>query len=670
MNPQTFSGNYPKADRNSELQQLSIRRFNSALPVDKFVFRPEGEPDAGVDGHIELKSDGLYLNLRAQVQLKGTDSGKVNRDGSVSVQVKASNLRYLLTTPPGIYVLFIVPRNELRYVWAREEQTRLAVRRPDWERQENVSIRFENILNEEALAEIYERIRKEGELHATLAEILSNASSFQSVAVDIDTSTLQVTDPEKAKQVLLKSGTLIVTAGYPERVERLAGLLDPHTARLPGILLVRAYAEHVSGRFASTSAMLAEVSIRIVDLSADEQQFLEFMRDACDYQIGRISLSEFAERLATKKEHGTGRFETSYRINELRQQILSSRDMRVRQEALSILRSLLKEILSSEEYSNAFVLHARAVALEAEGQELTLKFSFESNEEAIKRYLGRPDDLQNLTQQYFDSYNAWQQEILELQRDAMTVGHPLVVSDAILIRLGVTFYALLQQHRLAHMLGVDAVINTTEVQKLIDQLLPVIDSANKTHRYEVELRAKMLLADYSEFLGRNTEALDLAKEVKAKAEALNYAIPLGRALDHLEGKGPLGASNAVLSPKTLEEKLISNANMSDDTLRAYAAQALRLYDLPAERLPVAEREYFSLRNSSRDRLEWCRHLDTITDPRPMQSRATMYKRDPDRICICHLHSFQSQIPNPDWKVIFAAFKKAYCDSCEDRNPVQ
>lgn len=93
----------------------------------------------------------------------------------------------------------------------------------------------------------------------------------------------------------------------------------------------------------------------------------------------------------------------------------------------------------------------------------------------------------------------------------------------------------------------------------------------KAHRYEAALHAKMLLADYLEFVGRQLEAVELAKEVKAKAEALNYAIPLGRALDHLAGKGPLGASNAVLAPKFHEEKIVSNANMSDETLYAYAA---------------------------------------------------------------------------------------------------
>jgi hypothetical protein len=670
MKSPALSGKYPKADRNSELQLLSISAFNSALSVHQFVFRPEPNPDAGVDGHIELKSNGGYLNLRAQVQLKGTDSEKVNRDGSISVQVKVSNLRYLLNTPTGLYVLFIVPRNELRYVWAREEQKRIAAESPDWEQQEKISIHFESILNEDGLEQIYERVRKEGQLQASVADILSNASGFQSVAVDIDTATLQVTDPEKAKHVLLESGTLIVTAGYPERVEKLAALLEPHTARLPRILLVRAYAEHVSGRFLSASALLAEVSMHAAALSEDDRQFLEFMRDACDYQTGKITLEEFAERLAKKQQHHTGRFDVSYRINQLRQQLLSSRDMNVRRDALTALRSLLKEVLELADNSNAFKLHARAVALEAEGQELTLRFSFEASEAAIKRYLGRPDDLPALAQDYFDKYKAWEQAILALQRDAMTVGHPLVVSDTILIRLSVTYYSLLLQHRLGQMIGFAFAVNTEKIQTLIDQLHPVIDAAVKTHRYEAELRAKMLLADYFEFVGRQSEALELANEVKGKAEALNYPIPLARALDHLAGNGSLGASNAVLAPRTEEEKIVDNANMSDETLRAYAAQALRLYDLPPDRLPAMQREYETIRESARDRLNWCRHLDRRSDNRHMRSHATMYKKDSDRICICHLHGFRSKIPDPDWKTIFATFKRAYCDSCKDRDPVQ
>ena len=52
VNSEAFFGNYPKAKRNSELQQLSIIAFDSMLSVVRFVFRPERNPDAGVDGQI------------------------------------------------------------------------------------------------------------------------------------------------------------------------------------------------------------------------------------------------------------------------------------------------------------------------------------------------------------------------------------------------------------------------------------------------------------------------------------------------------------------------------------------------------------------------------------------------------------------------------------------
>jgi hypothetical protein len=418
------------------------------------------------------------------------------------------------------------------------------------------------------------------------------------------------------------------------------------------------------------SALLAEASMHESEFSTDDQQFLEFMRDACDYQTGKLTLQEFAARLGKKEQNQTGRFDLSYRINQLRQDLQLSRDINVRQQALAALRSLLKEVLEADDSSNAFKLYARAVGLEAEGQELTLRFSFESGEAAIKRHLGRPDDLPVLTQNYFENYHAWEQAILGLQRDALAVGHGPVLSDAILIRLSVTFYSLLLQHRIGRILGLAVAVREENVQPLIDQLQAAIEAAVKAKRYEAELRAKMLLADYFEFVGRQVEALALAQEVKAKAEALSYAIPLARAKDHLAGRGPLGASNEVLAPRTEEEKIISNASMTDETLQAYAAQMIRLNDLPSDRLPVMQREYESIRESSRDRLTWCKHLDRRCDDRHMRNQATMYKTDPDRICICHLHGFRSQIPDPDWKTIFGAFKKAHCDSCGDRDPVQ
>lgn len=123
----------------------------------------------------------------------------------------------------------------------------------NWTQQDEVTIRFTSLLDAKAIKRIHQRIQEEAHLQRKLADTLSRASNTESVVVNINLETLEVIDPDKAKRVLLSSGTLIVTAGYPEKVQKLASLLDFQTAHLPRILLVRAYAEHMLGRYPSAA---------------------------------------------------------------------------------------------------------------------------------------------------------------------------------------------------------------------------------------------------------------------------------------------------------------------------------------------------------------------------------------------------------------------------------
>jgi len=148
-------GPLPKTDRNAELQRLSFIAFQALLPTDKFVFRDERAEDADVDASIELLANfgdaSGSTNLRAQVQLKGTDSAEVNADGSISLQIKVSNLNYLLNGPSPFFVIYVAPRHELRFLWARDERRRLDAINPEWMRQVSVTIRFTEQLTPTAL---------------------------------------------------------------------------------------------------------------------------------------------------------------------------------------------------------------------------------------------------------------------------------------------------------------------------------------------------------------------------------------------------------------------------------------------------------------------------------------------------------------------------------------
>jgi hypothetical protein len=187
---------------------------------------------------------------------------------------------------------------------------------------------------------------------------------------------------------------------------------------------------------------------------------------------------------------------------------------------------------------------------------------------------------------------------------------------------------------------------------------------------EGELRAEMLKADFLEFIKREDEAKAISQNVLPKAQAMGYTIIVSRAEEHLAGQGIRRKQDATHAEKTEEEREMRNANRSEEESRRYAAQALRLMGLPAERLPVLEREYFSLRDVSVEKVNWCRHIDRLNDERHKWHPATTYKTDPNRFCICTLHGFETVIPNSDWKALSVEFKKTYCENCPDRNPLQ
>lgn len=406
------------------------------------------------------------------------------------------------------------------------------------------------------------------------------------------------------------------------------------------------------------------------DLANDDQQFLEFMRDSCDCHAGRITLIQFNERLARRTRDPNSRFAASYRINYLSQQILLTRDNHARQQFVENLRSIVTRTINAPDTSNAFKLYARRALLEAEGQLLTLRFSKQSIDARIKIALGRSVDVREMLVNYASEFSDWDKAILDLIDHAVGIGHSLLICDAILVRLTTIFYSLTLQRQFEKMFPITLRISDSEIENLITSLEEIIEQYVQARQYEAELRAKIVLADFFELEGDVDRAKQIAQDVKVRAEALRYAVPLARAEEHLAGRGPQALRDAVMAPKTDEERVRSNVEMTDEELKGYALQALELDELPRERLPVLEREYFSIREAAKDRRDWCRHLDRLSDDRHMAQPSTKFRSDPNRICVCQRHGFRSRIPSPNWKVVFTAFKLTHCDSCHDRDPVR
>src|SRR5712691_3811007 len=176
-------GPLPKSGRNRELQELSVRALHAALPVDAFLSHDERIHDYGVDLSLELLISGSATNMRAQVQMKGTESLTENSDGSISLPVKASNLNYLLSGPSPLYILYREPQHELRYVWAFDEERRIATEKPAWKGQDWVTLRFLRLLDLSGLADVHELVQRDARLHRQLTEVLAASTARESVAI-------------------------------------------------------------------------------------------------------------------------------------------------------------------------------------------------------------------------------------------------------------------------------------------------------------------------------------------------------------------------------------------------------------------------------------------------------------------------------------------------------
>lgn len=670
MNETNNLGALPKADRNSELQELSVRAFNAALPVDKFVFRDERINDAGVDGSLEVKIDSRYTNLRAQVQLKSTDSDGINQDGSISVQVTVANLNYLLNGHSPLYVLYVVPRNELRFVWARDERKRLDEENPDWTKQNTITIRFYNILTPEATDQIHQDILKEGRMHRRINDVLSATSNTETLAVGISPETLSITDPDEAKRRLLSSGTLIVTAGYPQQVRNLAKLLDSESEQLPRILLVRAYAEHFLGRYQTAYALLSEALLRRNELSEDDKQFMDFLRDSCEYLTGRVTLQDFSTRLNRPIEL-QGHFAQSYRINQIRYSLFLTRNPSERKILMGEFHSLTNKIISDSTSSDVFKLYAKTTLLEAEGIDAATGFFLELAEASVGIDLGRRHNIHDILRSHTERMSKWATEIAQATTDAKRLGHNRILASAISTNSLVQFHewiSLFSLHQLLNMPPPQ--ISEDAAQKHINDIKAVIEIFSITGDLDGELTAKLLIADFHELIGEETQAQKIASEVLPQAEAMGYVRQIEHARDHIAGKGLISRIKSSKRKKTEEERIIENANFSDDKVREYAAQALRILRLPSERLPVLEYEYSSMRYIAREKLKWCRHIHLLQDKRHELHPSTFYRENPNRVCVCNLFHYKSKFEHPDWETVISAFKRTYCEGCDERNPVQ
>ena len=274
-------GPLPESDRNDEIEDLSLKAFIAAIPVDRFRVRAEQGKDKGVDRYLEVKVTGHDTNLRSQIQFKGMEKASPNADSSISKSIDVSNLNYLLNGPCPLYILFEVSTGELRYAWARDEAARLQQENSLWMNAGTVTIRFLKILNKAALDDIQHRIMTESRINRTINERLVQPSRSESPTFQVDYDGT-ITDSIQAVEIIQKSGITYVACGFPEKVVELAGLLAPKVLHQSRSQLVLAYAQYVMSRYDTAMGHVRECSLNGSKLTNADKWLLEELRNSCE----------------------------------------------------------------------------------------------------------------------------------------------------------------------------------------------------------------------------------------------------------------------------------------------------------------------------------------------------------------------------------------------------
>lgn len=138
----------PKRHRNHETESKAEAAFQSLLSNSKeFVLQASDRKDYGTDCQIEVIDRENATNVRIHVQLKGTERS-VNADGSVSVEIRRSNLNYLLMQPNSFFTCYHVPTDTLRFCFADAIIRRYEHSGQNWIHQQTLTVTFTEILTE------------------------------------------------------------------------------------------------------------------------------------------------------------------------------------------------------------------------------------------------------------------------------------------------------------------------------------------------------------------------------------------------------------------------------------------------------------------------------------------------------------------------------------------
>ena len=384
--------------------------------------------------------------------------------------------------------------------------------------------------------------------------------------------------------------------------------------------------------------------------------------------IGRMSRSEFLVALARLEGTPDVSLRRHYRIQQLKMELEHEFSPDSKELLYGKLTAATLEVEGDEAAPTVARLQAKLVRLGGErGRMLDLLSGARLESDALNAMgaaagrasvgAGPCDRSSELAAQ--GALASWSAATKETLDEAIALGHPLLIADALSLRLVATILLLFRPFMDAARGGVNLTVSAEERElalRVTDGRRPNV--MNVRVRFHEALLVKASLADFYEMIGDRDKAIVISKEILPIADALQYGDIIQGAKDCLEDRSIIAESFRGARARESEDRDIRLANETDENLRQVAEFNARISDLGPERIPVIERMWHVSRRAAQERLQWCRHVKIIQHEEQEALKG---------IC-CVKFGYGLTIVSPLIDPAILQFRIRHCYSCWHRDP--
>lgn len=469
----------PQATPNDSLEALSLIKFRMLFDPDKFLLRPENEKDKGIDFTIEIIYENRYTNFRCVVQIKARSSVEFNKDGTLSQNLMASNVGYMLNSGlHGFYFVYVKDIDTFYYEDLSLILKHLNEKDDKWINQPNHTFNFKKVFDSSTSRQLFDTILKTGRKKRELIErIYTHSWSEDDKSKIVIDKEMNVSSDKDVRDLIEDGGFILVNDGRWMDIIQLHNRASNSVASSAKYNLVLGIAHYYAGNLFDSLSFLKSASTSKNELSVSLQNYLKFIDSTVKYSVGLLTDFEYSK--IAKDLEDDPFIGVDAKLEEAKRAFLSGTDIDPN-ERYEIYKKRIEEIIRSDTNVNlGSILNARCELSLIEGHQMNSFYA--SSMANLNSLLGsdlHPFFKEQVKKSTEANYDRWLKRIADIKIEAVnnkfTFVYFITVTYEVIILY--EFYVFQQAIPLMSEKG-PLRIKSTELNMRINHLIQSIDEA-------------------------------------------------------------------------------------------------------------------------------------------------------------------------------------------------